>query len=142
MKFEANAVAALMIAVLFAACAATQPISNQAAITAPSTQILDGTLITPRPDTVEVTIKRDSGFGGSACSTRIYVDGNPVADIRSSEKIVVYLSRTEHILGASPNGWCGGGTVEVRADLRSGSPANFRVGYGSNSDFFINQTAF
>ena len=142
MKSGANTFAALMIAALAVACAATQPISNQAAIPAPSGQILDRTLFTSGPDSVEVTVKRDSGFAGSACSTRIYVDGNAVADIRPSEKIVVYLSKTEHILGASPNGWCGGGTVEVRADVRSGSPANFRVGYGSNSDFFINQTAF
>jgi hypothetical protein len=141
MKSGANAFAVPLIAVLFASCA-TQPISNQAAMMAPSSQILDRTTFASHPDTVEVTIKRDSGFGGSACSSRIYVDGNPVADIRSSEKIVVYLTKTEHILGASPNGWCGGGTVEVRADLRSGAPANFRVGYGSNSDFFINQTAF
>jgi hypothetical protein len=142
MKFRANTFVVLMIAVLSAACAATQPISNQAAIMAPLNQILDGTLFTSGPDTAEVTIKRDSGFAGSACSSRIYVNGAPVADIRSSQKIVVYLSKSEHILGASPNGWCGGGTVEVRADLRSGLPANFRVGYGSNDDFFITQTAF
>ena len=133
--------ALLIVSALSAACA-TQPISNQAAIMAPYDQILDNSLFTPRPDTVEVTVKRDSGFGGSACSSRIFVDAKPVADIRASQKIILYLSKSEHILGASPNGYCGGGTVEVRADLRSGAPASFRVGYGSNSDFFINQTAF
>jgi len=127
---------------LAAAACATQPVTNQAAKMAPSNQILDPSLLTARPDTVEVTVKRDSGSAGWACSSKIFVDGQPVADLNPSEKAVLHLTKAEHILSATPNGYCGGGLSEVRADLRAGDAASFRVGYGSNGDFFINQTAF
>lgn len=131
----------LIYGIAISGCATT-PIPNTAAKIAPASQIIDNSYLKPGPGLIEVTVKRDSGIFGSACSSRIYVDGKPVADINVSEKIVLYLTKDEHILGAWPNGICGGGMSEVRADLRSGSPANFRVGYGSNGDFFINQTAF
>ena len=121
---------------------ATQPISNSSAIEAPMNRILDRQFLQPATGTGEVIIKRDSGFGGSACSSRIFVDGRPVADIRVSEKIVLYLPEGDHILSAWPNGICGGGMTEVRAVIKAGVQSSFRVGYGSNGDFSINPTAF
>ena len=35
-------------------------------------------------------IKRDSGFFGSACFSRVYVDGKEVADLGTAQKVVVY----------------------------------------------------
>jgi len=131
----------LIVGMAISGCA-TIPIPNAAATMAPASQILDNSYFKAGSELVEVTVKRDSGIGGSACSSRIFVDGKPVANINVSEKIVLYLTKTEHMLGAWPNGICGGSMSEVRADLRSGSPASLRVGYGSNGDFFINQTAF
>jgi len=60
--------------IVFSGCA-TQPISNAAAIHAPMERILNRHFLQPAQGTGEVTIKRDSGFGGSACSSRIFVDG-------------------------------------------------------------------
>lgn len=121
---------------------ATQPISNSAAIAAPLDRILDRQFLQQAIGTGEVTIKRDSGFGGSACSARIFVDGHPVADIRVSEKVVLYLPEGDHILSAWPNGICGGGMTEVKAIIKAGVQSSFRIGYGSNGDFSINPTAF
>lgn len=131
----------LLIVVVFSGCA-TQPISNTLAAPAPMERIIDKRYLQPGPRTGEVTVKRDSGFCGSACSSRIFVDGHPVADIRVSEKVVLYLPEGDHILSAWPNGICGGGMTELRAIVKAGTQSNYRVGYGSNGDFTINPTAF
>lgn len=121
---------------------ATQPVSNAAARSVPSNRIIDSALIKPSPDSGVVTVKRDSGFGGSACSSRVFVNAKPIADLDASEKVVLYLQAGEYILSAWPNGICGGGMSEVRASVKSGSELSFRIGYGSNGDFTINATAF
>jgi type IV pilus biogenesis protein CpaD/CtpE len=135
---------ALLVATLLAALAgcATRPISNSEAVPAPVERILAPSLLQPSAESGKVTVKRDSGFGGSACTSRVFVDAKPVADLRASEKVVVYLPAGEHIFSAWPNGICGGGMSEVRATVKVGAEISFRIGYGSNGDFTINATAF
>jgi len=127
--------------ILLCSCA-TRPISNLEAVMAPKDRVLNTQHLSPSPNTGTVVIKRDKGFGGSACSTRIFVNGEPIADIQTSEKIVLYLPKNEYVLSAWPNGICGGGMSEVTANVKIGEQLTFRVGYGSNGDFFINRTAF
>jgi hypothetical protein len=126
---------------LLAACA-TRPISNAEATLVPRKRILNTQFLHPLPNSALVTVKRDKGLGGSICSTRIFVNGRPIADIRVSEKVVLYLPEGNYILSAWPNGICGGGMSEVRISVKAGEHLNFRVGYGSNGDFSINPTAF
>lgn len=121
---------------------ATRPISNAEAIHVPRGQVVDSTYLKPIPDSGVVTVKRDSGFGGSACSSRVFVNANPIADLNASEKVVIYLPAGEYIFSAWPNGICGGGMSEVRAMVKSGAELSFRIGYGSNGDFTINATVF
>lgn len=132
----------LVCTALVVAGCATQPISNKEAVNIPSERILDSRYLQPSPEMGRVTVKRDSGIGGSACSSRIFVNAKPIADIRASEKVVLYLSSGEYIFSAWPNGMCGGGMSEVRSAVKAGDELNFRVGYGSNGDFTINATAF
>jgi hypothetical protein len=70
------------------------------------------------------------------------VNGTPVADLDTEEKVVLHLPIGEHILSAWPNGICGGGMSEVSTTVRAGKQLNFRIGYGSNGDFSIQPTAF
>jgi hypothetical protein len=131
--------AALVLAV--AGCA-TQPVGNAEATLVGAANILDPGLVQPRAGSVPVTIKRDSGASAGACSTRIFVNGKPVADIRTSEKVIVYLPEGDNMFGARANGICAGGLVEARLTLRSGAAQALRVGYGSNGEFFLVPTAF
>jgi type IV pilus biogenesis protein CpaD/CtpE len=131
----------LLILIVLTGCA-TRPISNIAAIPAPMERIFDTHYLQAIPGTGEVIIKRDRGLLGSACSTRIFVDGRPVADIQTSEKIVLYLPEGNHILSAWPNGICAGGMAEVKAVIKAGTHSSYRVSYGSNGDFTISPTAF
>lgn len=121
---------------------ATTPVSNTEAVNAPFDRVINARFLQPAANTGIVTIKRDSGLGASACSTRIFINAEPTADIRQSEKITVYLPEGEYIFSAIANGICAGGMTEVHATVKQGAKINFRVGYGSNSEFSINQTAF
>lgn len=136
-----TAIAVVLIVGLLSGCAST-PISNQVATPVAQDRILNVDIVQYSAEKVEVTVKRDSGFFGSACSSRVFVDSKPVADIRPTEKVVMYLSKDQHIISASPNGICSGGIREIEADLRSGKPATFRLGYGPHGDTFIYRTAF
>jgi hypothetical protein len=132
----------LFLILLFMSGCATRPISNSDAIPIAMNRIVDTQCLKPVPGSGKVLIKRDCGFGGSACTSRIFVDGKPVADIDVSEIIVIYLPEGEHIFSAWPNGICGGGMTEVKAFIKTDTESCFRVGYGSNGDFSINPTAF
>jgi type IV pilus biogenesis protein CpaD/CtpE len=121
---------------------ASQPISNLEANPVPANRILDTQYLNSSPNTGEVTVKRDSGFAGSACSTRVYVDGKHIADIRPAEKVVLYLPEGEHILSAEPNGICGGNMTEVKAVVKAGSHSNYRYGTSGNGSPSIYPTAF
>jgi len=131
----------LLILIVLSACA-SRPISNADAILAPMERILDTTYLQAALDTGEVTVKRDSGFIGSVCSSRIFVDGHPFADIRIEEKVVLYIPEGFHILSAWPTGVCGGEMADIEVTIKAGTQSSFRVGYGDSGDFFINPTAF
>lgn len=132
----------IILSMLSIAGCATQPISSSVAMNVPNERVIDSKYSQPAPETGQVTVKRDSGFFGAACSARIFVNAKPVADIRASEKVVLHLSSGDYIFSAWPNGMCGGGMSEVRSTVKVGDDLKFRVGYGSNGDFSINATAF
>lgn len=126
---------------LLVACA-TSPISTSQAKPVPADRLILSTFSQPGPSTGEVIVKRDSGIGGSACSSKVFLDAKPVADLLTGEKVTLYLPEGEYLLGAFPNGICGGGLSETRASVKPNQTLLFRIGYGSNGDFYIQPTAF
>lgn len=140
---KTNTALLICFAALLSACSTT-PISTRDAKLAPPDRIYKGgvALSRPLPNTGEVVIKRDSGISGSACSTRIYIDGVTVADIDTSEKVVLYLAEGDHILSAKPNGLCGGGLTEVKATVKTGGSSAFRYGSSGNGSPGLYPTAF
>jgi hypothetical protein len=129
-------------AIFFVAGCATSPVSTNEAAPVPPERIISDVFLATKPNTGEVIIKRDTGFGGSACSSRVFVDGSPVADLRTGEKVTLYLPLGDHIIGAEPNGICGGGLSEVSVTVKKESASVFRIRYGSNGDYDIQPTAF
>lgn len=132
------------LAMFLAVGCSTTPISTQEALPVPSDRLFDeGKRFSAQaPNTGYVVVKRDSGIMGSACSTRIYVDGKPVGDIDPSEKMGLYLPEGEHILSAQPNGVCSGTMTEVHTTVRAGSQSAFRFGTSGNGSPSIYPTAF
>lgn len=74
-------------------------------------QIISTALLEKRDGTGEVIIKRDSGFFGSACFSRVYVDGKEVADLGTAQK-VIHATIGDHVFSAWPKRVCGGGMSE------------------------------
>ena len=121
---------------------ATKPVTNEQATEVPDNQIINKTLLNPGAETGKVIIKRDSGFMGSACLTRVYVDGKEIADLDTAQKVTLYPGLGEHIFSAWPKGICGGGMSEQSGRVVKDGLLMYRIGYGTNGDFGIYPTAF
>lgn len=128
-------------AILLSGCS-TQPIPTEKAGAVPSDRIWNKELTKQSDGKGIVIVKRDSGFIGSACFTSVYIDGEPVADLNTREKVTIYSAPGRHVLSATPHGWCAGGTVEVGAEVVINKPTIYRIGYGANGDFRFSPTAF
>ncbi|GAS75154.1 TPA: hypothetical protein R8G32_000812 [Citrobacter braakii] len=131
----------ILLAVMMVGCA-TKPVTNEQAKDVPAKQIIDNTMLVKNDGTGKVIIKRDSGFMGSACLTRVYVDGKEVADLDTAEKVTVYPKLGDHIFSAWPKGVCGGGMSEQSGKVTESATLMYRIGYGTNGDFGIHPTAF
>lgn len=127
--------------VLLSACA-TKPVSTLDADPVPASRIINTQYTQKSPIKGTLIVKRDSGFNTSACSVRIFVSGSPVADIRTSEKIYIYLKPGDYNIGAIANGICAGGLVETPVTIEQGSSDTLRISYGSNGEFNISPTSF
>lgn len=128
--------------VLLVGCA-TAPISNQQAEDAPSAQILNKDFLLKKDNSSVVVIKRDAGMKGSLCTTRVYIDGKPAVDLRTAQKLTVYLPVGEHIFSSQTVGACAGGVMSEHAGLVTvGKTLTLRIGSGPIGDFEIYPTAF
>jgi hypothetical protein len=104
---------AAFLALSLTACA-TQPISIYHASAVPTSRILAPQLVSQAQYTGSLIIKRDTGFMGSACTIRVFVDTVPVVDLAPSEKIEIFVPLGEHVVSAAPTDiFCGGGTSEA-----------------------------
>jgi len=119
---------------------ATAPVPTSNAKDIPQNRILSQQYLEQNPNSGEVIVKRDTGFFGSACSSRIFVDGIAIANINPGEKIILYLPLGEHILG-SDSGICGGGLSEISILAKKDRVLILRIRYGSNGDYVIQPTA-
>jgi hypothetical protein len=124
------------------ACA-TQPISIYQASVVPSSRILAPQLLSQAQYTGSLIIKRDTGFMGSACTIRFFVDTVPVADLAPSEKVELFVPLGEHVVSATPTDtFCGGGTSEAAVVIRPESQRILRIASGQSGDIHLQPSAF
>jgi hypothetical protein len=132
---------ATLLILSLAACA-TQPITIQQASPVPLARILAPQLGSQGPHTGSLIIKRDSGFMGSACTIRVFVDAVPVADLAPAEKVELFVALGEHIVGATSNGICGGGAAETAVVIRPEQQRVLRIASGQSGDIYLQPSAF
>jgi hypothetical protein len=112
-------------------------------VSVPSFRILAPQLISQAQYTGSLIIKRDSGFMGSACTIRVFVDRVPVADLGPSEKIEIFVPLGEHVVSVTPTGtFCGGGTSEAAVVIRPESQRILRIASGQSGDIHLQPSAF
>jgi len=124
-----------------AACATTPLTINQAAAV-PETRILAPQLLAQASNTGSLVVKRDSGFMGSACTIRVFVDAVPVADLKSAERVELFVALGEHSVVATSNGICGGGTSEAAVVIMPERQRILRIASGQSGDIFLQPSAF
>jgi type IV pilus biogenesis protein CpaD/CtpE len=133
---------AVFLTLSLMACA-TQPISIYQASVVPSSRMLAPQLLSQAQYTGILIIKRDSGFMGSACTIRVFVDTVPVADLAPAEKIEIFVPLGEHVVGATPTDtFCGGGTSEAAVIIRPESQKILRIASGQSGDIHLQPSAF
>jgi hypothetical protein len=123
------------------ACATTPLTINQAA-TVPDSRILAPQLLAQALNTGSLVVKRDSGFMGWACTIRVFVDAVPVADLKPSEKVELFVALGEHSVVATSNGICGGGTSESAVVIMPERQRILRIASGQSGDIFLQPSAF
>src|ERR1700752_3046580 len=119
-----------------AACATTPLTINQAAAVS-ETRILAPQLLAQASNTGSLVVKRDSGFMGSACTIRVFVDAVPVADLAQSEKVELFIGLGEHNVVVTSNGICGGGTSEAVVVIMPERQRILRIASGQSGDIFL-----
>jgi hypothetical protein len=130
-----------VVALIVTGCATT-PVSTASAQEVPRSQVLNTSFLDQREGFGQVIVKRDQGFSGSACRSRVFANGTAVAEIGTGEKITFFLPEGDQMLGAIAAGICGGGLVEAKVSVSHLRSAVFRISYGSSGDFSIQPTAF
>jgi hypothetical protein len=126
----------------FTACATTPLTVNQTA-TVPASRVLAPQLLSETSNSGSLVVKRDSGFMGSACTIRVFVDAVPVADLRPAEKIELVVALGEHsVVATATGGICGGGTSEAAVVIMPERQRILRIAAGQSGDILLQPSAF
>ncbi|OYQ41070.1 hypothetical protein CHU94_08140 [Rhodoferax sp. TH121] len=130
--------AAIAATVALTACATTAISTDKAKA---AKVVFMQNLLVERPSTGKMTIKRDIGLAGAACTTRIFLDAKPLAELDPGEVFVIYVPAGEYILGAATSGLCGGGDAESQAVVRVNESKTYRVSLDQGMSVRIGVTA-
>ena len=133
---------AVFATLMLTACA-TSPVTINQASAVPSSRILAPQWLSQAPYTGSLIIKRDSGFMGSACTIRVFVDAVPVADLAPAEKVELFVALGEHVVAATATGAiCGGGVSEAAVVIQPESQKILRIASGQSGDIYLQPSAF
>jgi hypothetical protein len=92
----------------------------------------------PAPGQSRITVVRDAGFFGSACSISVSIDGESVGSLRTQQRVDAYVDPGEHVVEISTaEGLCGNFHASASCLASNGVPKAFRVGYPSGGDLAI-----
>ncbi|QLY36022.1 hypothetical protein HV164_05565 [Citrobacter freundii] len=114
----------LLIAVSVTGCS-TEPVLPQNAKEVNATSEFH-----QKPNTTELTIIRDKGFVAGGCAITSYINGKPVAELETGEKVKVYLPAGEVIIGAgfAGKGLCSGAHKKEREFIiKENTPRLLRI---------------
>lgn len=123
-----------IIALNFITGCATSLVSREHAKVVPSGRLYQPELVyQDELEKAEVVIIRDSGFVGSACLHRLWVDNVKVAALDAGEAITLGLTAGPHFVRIEVGvGMCANMQVSESMDLRAGDKRLYRVMSDSN----------
>lgn len=115
----------VVISFLILAGCSTEPVLPQHA-----KEVLASKDFRQKPNTTSVTIIRDKGFVSGACAITSYVNGKPVAELETGEKVTAYLPAGEVVVGAgfAGKGLCSGAPKKEREFvIKENTPRVLRI---------------
>jgi hypothetical protein len=118
----------LALIFVMAAAGCTTPIDPSAA------PVVDSV---PGNGPAQITVTRDSGVFGSACSFHIAVDGAEVGILDPGRKLVYRTSAGSHEIRASVSQFCGGAIQYYSATAAAQTNIAISVGSSSNQAIVI-----
>jgi hypothetical protein len=133
----------IIVLLLSVAACATTPLTLNQTAAVPESRVLARQLVTQTSNSGSLVVKRDSGFMGSACTIRVFVDAVPVADLRPAEKVELFVALGEHsVVATATGGICGGGTSEAAVVIMPERQRILRIAAGQSGDIFLQPSAF
>ncbi|WP_155416832.1 hypothetical protein [Chromobacterium violaceum] len=131
-----NVLMSIAFSLGLSACA-TQPVSFATARPVEPSKVMD-----IGEGSAQILVKRDAGMVGSACDTRIYVNGKLRALLGAGEVVRLRSNPGSVVIGAEPNGtFCGGNLKEVAGVAEAEREARFRVLIDQSASMSVVQTA-
>lgn len=132
----AKSVSPLVMLLALAGCA-TSPLPAEKADPAPSSRLFAYQLPLSGQGTLLIT--RDKGLVGSACNTKISIDGQRAAAIGSGETAKFYLPAGDHMVSASN---CGSGLKEREIAIPAEAVKRYRISIDSSMSMDLSPTSF
>lgn len=133
---------ALLLVLLVAGCA-TEPVPDAETSPVPRDRVLAPQYLEAAPGTGVVEVKRDPGFLAGGCRMQLLFDEQPLAELKTAERIVLHLPAGDHLLGVRPVCPLGAhGLSEVAAHVTPEASLRFRIGVTGSGDAIINPTKF
>ncbi|HEX5605255.1 MAG TPA: hypothetical protein VFY96_02010 [Candidatus Binatia bacterium] len=133
----------LMLLLLSLTACATTPLTLNQTVAIPESRVLAPQFLSQTSNAGSLVLKRDGGFMGSACTIRVFVDAVPVADLKPSERVELFVPLGEHSVVATATGAiCGGGTSEAAVVIMPERQRILRIASGQSGDIFLQPSAF
>lgn len=133
--------AILALVALMTSCA-SRPVSTAEAEFIGPEKMFSNAFSDPRSDGFTLIVKRDRGFIGAACDTRIHVDGTLVAKIGPGEAVELIVPAGRHIVSAVPPMPCAGTPVEHEVTAAPLEVRTYRISMDHNGSVALQPTAF
>lgn len=135
------------LAIVLATClalagCATEPVSTADARPVPADRIHSAAYSKQAPDSGTVLIKRDSGMMAAACAVQVFINGSLIAELRTSEMLVLYMPPGEHIAGTRSSGICYSGNSEAPIVVKPRETRAYRLSIDAGGTSRIGPTAF
>jgi hypothetical protein len=130
----------IAMAMLTAGCTTT-PVPSSSAKPIPMERIYSVQSTKPEQGHALLVVTRDKGWKAKACTARIYVDGELVADLKASEQIRLYVAEGPHLVGVSGER-CLGGADQASVEVTRAKPVLLRISMGSGVGMKIEPSAF
>ena len=128
------------MAMLTAGCTTT-PVPSSSAKPIPMERVYSVQSTKPEQGHALLVVTRDKGWKAKACTARIYVDGELVADLKASEQIRLYVAEGPHLVGVSGER-CLGGADQASVEVTRAKPVLLRISMGSGVGMKIEPSAF